>query len=194
MAFYIHIQQTPNPDALKFISQYTVKNDGKSNYRSAEEGAHVPLAEKLFAIDGIRQLYFFDNYITVTRSEGVDWSDLSKKIHDLLQVELPGHNPEYDDQDSTLAAEPVEKSPEVMEIEAILERTVKPYLAADGGGIEVVERKGNYIYVKYQGACGSCPSSIGGTLQAIQSILRDEVDPEIEVIEVGGASAMFAEL
>ena len=47
MAFYIHIQQTPNPDALKFISQYTVKNEGKSNYRSAEEGVKWPLGDPI---------------------------------------------------------------------------------------------------------------------------------------------------
>jgi Fe-S cluster biogenesis protein NfuA len=192
MAFYIHVQQTPNPDALKFISQYTVKSDGKSNYRSVDDAAGNPLALRLFGLDGVKSVYFFDNYITVTRSEGADWGTLSRTIQDVLQVELPQHDPDYADEDDAAAAPPVEKTPEIMELEAILERTVKPYLAADGGGIEVVGREGNRVYVKYQGACGSCPSSIGGTLQAIQSILRDEVDPDIDVIEVGGASELFA--
>ena len=37
------------------------------------------------------------------------------------------------------------------------------------------------LVVKYQGACGTCPSSATGTLEAIKGILRDEYDPEIEV-------------
>ena len=81
----------------------------------------------------------------------------------------------------------VEKTPEILAIEEILDRTVKPYLAADGGGIEVGDRQGDKIFVKYQGACGTCPSSIGGTLIAIRDVLRDELGPDIEVIEVGGA-------
>jgi Fe-S cluster biogenesis protein NfuA len=62
-----------------------------------------------------------------------------------------------------------------------------PMLAADGGGIEVVERQGDKIFIKYQGACGTCPSSVGGTLIAIRDVLRDELGPDIEVIEVGGS-------
>jgi Fe-S cluster biogenesis protein NfuA len=74
----------------------------------------------------------------------------------------------------------------------VLDRTVRPYLASDGGGIVVLRREGRFVFVKYQGACGSCPSSIGGTLQAIQSILRDEIDPDIEVIETGSGSSAAA--
>jgi Fe-S cluster biogenesis protein NfuA len=38
--------------------------------------------------------------------------------------------------------------------------------------------------IRYQGACGSCPSSIGGTMMAIEQMLKEDVDPEIEVISV----------
>jgi Fe-S cluster biogenesis protein NfuA len=31
---------------------------------------------------------------------------------------------------------------------------------------------------------GTCPSSIAGTLMAIESILKDEFDPAVEVIPV----------
>jgi len=45
----------------------------------------------------------------------------------------------------------------------------------------VQDFKDNVLIVKYQGACGTCPSSTTGTLEAIRSILRDEFDPQIEV-------------
>jgi Fe-S cluster biogenesis protein NfuA len=197
MSFYIHIQQTPNPNALKYISQYTVKTSGKSNYHESAEAEANPLAQKLFVIDGVRSVFFFDNYITVSKTDDVEWPDLSKHVHDLLQAELPFHDPEYEDAGTAMEQgqnAPIEKTPEIIAIDEILDRTVRPYLAADGGGIEIVERNGNFIYIRYQGACGSCPSSIGGTLQAIQSILRDELDPEIEVIEIGGMSSMYEAL
>jgi Fe-S cluster biogenesis protein NfuA len=194
MAFYIHIQQTPNPDAIKFISQYTVRSEGRSTYKALEEAVGNPLAQRLFAIDGVRSLYFFDNYITVTREPGTDWTALSRAVHDQLQELLPAHDPAYvDPADQEAAVSTVEKTPEILQIDEILDRTVRPYLAADGGGIEVVGRTAHQVLVKYHGACGSCPSSIGGTLQAIQNILRDEIDPDLEVIEVGGAGAMFGQ-
>ena len=193
MGFYIHVQETPNPAAVKFISQYTVKAQGKSNYHSAEETAHNALATKLFAVEGVKTLFFFDNYITVTRAEDADWDDLAETLLDLLQIELPKHNPNYEDPVADTGPKvEVEDTPEVAEINEILDRTVRPYLQADGGGITVQRREGARVFVRYEGACGSCPSSMGGTLMAIQSILRDEIDPEIEVIETGEAGQMFA--
>jgi Fe-S cluster biogenesis protein NfuA len=190
MAFYIHVQETPNPDAVKFISQYTVRAEGKSNYKDVAEATHVPMAVRLFGIEGVKHLYFFDNYVTVTREGDADWGPLGEAVMDALQEELPRHNPNYADP-SESSEEEIEVTPEIAEINEILDRTVRPYLAADGGGIKVEAREGNRVFVRYEGACGSCPSSIGGTLMAIQSVLQDELDPEIEVIETGGAGEMY---
>lgn len=193
MGFYIHVQETPNPAAVKFISQYTVKTEGKSQYESIDDAVANPLAQRLFELDGVKQLFFFDNYITVTRTEDVDWPELAEQIHDLLQTELPQHNPAYADPQPEQAASDieVEDTEDVRLINEILDRTVRPYLQADGGGITVQRREGDTVFVRYEGACGSCPSSIGGTLMAIQSILRDELEAEIEVVETGTAGQMF---
>ncbi len=45
--------------------------------------------------------------------------------------------------------------------------------------------------VKYEGACGTCPSSQTGTLEAIKGILREQLNnPSIEVYaEPSGAEA-----
>lgn len=42
--------------------------------------------------------------------------------------------------------------------------------------------EGYTLKIKYQGACGSCPSAIRGTLSAIENLLKREINPEIEVI------------
>ena len=191
MAFYIHILDTPNPNAVKFISQYTVKTEGKSNYRVIEDAANNPLAIKIFDFDGVEQLYFFDNYITVTKRADVPWDDIAESIHDLLQVELPQHNPNYVDANAADTGPPdrTGMAPELLEVEEILDRTVRPFLASDGGGVEVVERKDNVVYIKYQGACGTCPTSSGGTLMAIESTLRSELGEHMEVVDAGGGGA-----
>ena len=190
MGFYIHVQETPNPAAVKFISQYTVKSEGKSNYKVAEDGDHNPLAAKLFAIDGVESLFFFDNYITVSKSEAADWGPLGETILDLLQDELPKHDPNYaDPSEAEEEREPL--TPELQEIDDIIGRTIRPYLAADGGDVRVEKREENLVFIRYEGACGSCPSSIGGTLMAIQSVLRDELEePDLEVINTGETPEM----
>jgi len=60
---------------------------------------------------------------------------------------------------------------------------VRPYLQGDGGDLFVVGLDGNRLAVHYQGACGSCPSSISGTLAGIEHLLKT-IEPDIEVIAV----------
>ena len=69
----------------------------------------------------------------------------------------------------------------MQKIEEILDKRIRPGLQGDGGDLMVKDFKDNVLIVKYQGACGTCPSSTTGTLEAIRSILRDEFHPEVEV-------------
>ena len=69
--------------------------------------------------------------------------------------------------------------------EEVLDRTIRPGLQADGGDLEILSFKGNKVEIAYQGACGGCPSSYMGTLDAIENILRYELQNEkIEVYPV----------
>jgi Fe-S cluster biogenesis protein NfuA len=67
-------------------------------------------------------------------------------------------------------------------VEKVIDETIRPYLINDGGNIELDLVKGNEVVISFQGACGSCPSSAGGTLRGIERALRQAVDPDIVVI------------
>ena len=66
-------------------------------------------------------------------------------------------------------------------INELLDDRVRPALAGDGGGLEIMGLEGKTLTISYQGACGSCPSSTAGTLMAIQNLLQSEVDDELVV-------------
>ena len=51
------------------------------------------------------------------------------------------------------------------------------------GVLLVLGLAGNYLSIHYQGACGSCPSAISGTLGAIQNLVNT-IEPELEVVAV----------
>ena len=67
-------------------------------------------------------------------------------------------------------------------IEALFEKAIRPALVSDGGDIELDLVKGNEVVISFQGACGSCPSSAGGTLRGIDRALRSHIDKDIVVI------------
>lgn len=176
----IDIQPTPNPNALKFILNMPVKNIGNSTYKSPTECGENHLALELFKVRGVDQLHFFENVIAITKFSYEDWESLESNVSKILREQLPTHNPDYSDPNPE-ADRRTALSPELQQIEAILDKTIRPGLQGDGGDIQALTFQDNILMVKYQGACGTCPSSITGTLEAIKAILRDEINPDIEV-------------
>jgi NifU-like protein len=75
----------------------------------------------------------------------------------------------------------------VRRIEEVLDGQVRPMLASDGGGIELVDLRGEELVVQYHGACGSCSSSIGGTLIFVEDTLNNALGTRLK-IQVQGAA------
>ncbi len=177
----IRVQATPNPAAWKFVLDRPVLNDGKATYSTIEEAAHNLLATSLFQVSGVRQVHFFQNVITVTHQFDYDSEEIQKQVCAVIQTRMIMHNPNQTVVDEKKMARQ-NLSPDLQKIEEILDRTIRPGLQGDGGDIEVVKYDDNKVYVSYQGACGTCPSSTTGTLMAIEGILKDEFNPAVEVI------------
>lgn len=180
----ILIQSTPNPNALKFVLNMPVKNEGKVTYKNAEQCKDNALAAAIFTVPNITEVYFFDNYITVTQDGGVDWDAIEEQIKKIILDYAPNHNPDFHVEEVQRPSA-VSNDPNIARINEILDRTIRPALQMDGGDLQIASLEGNLLLVNYQGACGSCPSSTMGTLKAIESILKDEFNPDITV-EIGG--------
>ncbi len=177
----IRIQATPNPAAWKFVLDRPVLTDGKATYSTIQESEHNPMARSLFQIDGVRQVHYFQNVITVTHQFDYDSEKIQEQVCAVIQTRMPVHNPNQTVLDEKKMSRE-HLSPDMQKIEEILDRTIRPGLQGDGGDIEVLKFEENKVYVVYQGACGTCPSSTSGTLMAIEGILREEFNPEVEVI------------
>jgi len=176
----IYVDMTPNPNALKFIVNLPVKNSGNSTYRSPTECGENKLAKELFTVRGVDQLHIFENIITVSKFSYQDWSEVEDQIINIIKQKMPEHDADYFDPDPE--EERRRNLPQDMkDIEAVLDKTIRPGLQGDGGDIQTVKYENNVLLVKYQGACGTCPSSTTGTLEAIRAILKDEYNPDIEV-------------
>lgn len=180
MSFEVYAQPTPNPNALKFILNTEVKSEGKSSFKTVDEAEHVPMVIELFKIRGVDQIHLFQNSVTVTKFSYEDWEVLEPKVEETLAKAIPNHDPHYIDKDPE-AERRASLSGELQEIESIMDRTIRPGLQADGGDMKCIDYRDNVLIIQYEGACGNCPSSQYGTLNAIKSILKDEYNPEIEV-------------
>lgn len=177
----ILVRATPNPYAKKIICNFDVKTNGKISFTSPEESHHIPLAKALFELDGVTQIHFFENVITITQNGSTAWDELVEEAKATITRLLPEHDPDFESaEQNRRKALPTE----ILQIEEILDRTIRPALQGDGGDLEVLELDGHILTIRYEGACGSCPSAATGTLAAIQGVLRDEFDPNIEIVPI----------
>jgi len=172
------VDLTPNPHALKFILNEKLLNIERRHFGNNDEASGDPLALGIFKIPGVVSIFYTDKFITIEKTKETNWGQIQKPLINFLKAF---------DKNSIPAEEDVKplgenESELLKQINDILDNRVRPALAGDGGGLEVLGLEGYKVMIKYQGACGSCPSSINGTLRAIEGLLRRDINPAIEVV------------
>jgi Fe-S cluster biogenesis protein NfuA len=183
------IEETPNPNAVKFVLREAVSNGTVHQYASAAQAQDDPLAKALFDVGHVVSVFYMDRMITVEKDDEGDWDDLlptlAVPIRAAASVSMAaGAAAAAGAAVGGSIAAITSDDPRLLQINDILDEKVRPALMGDGGYLEVLGLKDHTLSIRYQGACGSCPSSLTGTLMAIEGMLRQEVDPELEVVAV----------
>ena len=169
------IEDTPNPNAVKFVLKERLTWGAACSFDNAESAAADPLAAALFAIPHVTNVYFVDKWITVTQDGQADWPTLLREIAMPIREAEAAQKPA-----SQAASNYVNDEPRLAAIRKLLDEQIRPALMADGGDLEIDRLEGNLLTIHYFGACGSCPSSLSGTLWAIKNLART-IEPDIEV-------------
>ncbi len=182
------IEPTPNPNAMKFILREPLTWGVTRSYENAAQAVGDPLALALFDIEHVTNVFYVDHWVTVTQDGSADWQELMRRLAVPIR-----DAPSADAHSETLAAQssaaldPEKLSSEdrarLDKINAVLDEQIRPYLQNDGGDLHVIGLEGNKLSVHYQGACGSCPSSLSGTLAGIENLVR-QIEPDLEVVAV----------
>ena len=181
------IEDTPNPNAKKFILREPLTWGITRSYDNPGQAADDPLASALFDLGHVTNVFYVDHWITVTQDGRADWQELLRKLADPIRAA-----PAADEQSAQLASAAAstamtDLSPDDQQrlymINGLLDEQIRPYLQGDGGDLHVLGLEGNKLTVHYQGACGSCPSSMSGTLVSMEQLLRT-IEPDIEVMAV----------
>jgi Fe-S cluster biogenesis protein NfuA len=181
------IEDTPNPNAKKFILKEPLTWGVTRSYDNASQASEDALASALFDIEHVTNVFYVDHWITVTQDGRAGWQELLRMLADPIRA-APAAAQQSAQLLSTSGANAItDLSPEDSErlgrINEILDEQIRPYLQGDGGDIFVLGLNANKLTVHYQGACGSCPSSLSGTLVSIENLLKT-IEPNIEVIAV----------
>src|SRR5262245_44782768 len=135
------IQETPNPNAVKFILREPVSNGVAQQFATSEQAQTDALAKSLFDIGNVVSVFYMDNMITVEKEDAADWDELlptlAVPIRAAESVGSSGGNGAAAVGGAIAAV--TSDDPRLLKINELLDEKVRPYLMGDGGYIEVID-------------------------------------------------------
>ena len=184
-AMFIRTEQTPNPQTLKYLPGRVVMKEGTAFFQNMGESADSPLAKRLFILDGVKGVFFGSDFITITKSEDLDWQLIKPAIlgaiMDHFNSEEKTINKSVSNKGSESLKNDEKDSDIVKQIKELLDTRVRPAVAMDGGDIIYQRFEDGIVYLHMQGACSGCPSSTATLKMGIENMLKHYVPEVVEV-------------
>ncbi|MGH1423163.1 MAG: NifU family protein [Pseudooceanicola sp.] len=181
---FIQTESTPNPATLKFMPGQSVLEAGTADFPAAEAAGGSPLAQRVFAVNGVSGVFFGTDFVTVTKTDAVEWDHIKPAILGAIMEHFQSGDPVMA-ADGVAASGHAEHSGEdgeiVGQIKELLDTRVRPAVAQDGGDITFHGFDRGVVYLHMQGACAGCPSSTLTLKMGIENLLRHYIPEVTEV-------------
>jgi len=202
--YTIYAEMTPNPNTMKFVANRWFITNDKSYEILADQrvGGPSPLAEKLFAFPFINGVFISANFVTITKSEAIEWQDVVMELRDFITEALneEGSGSVVIREEFLNQEEPTnQENQEVVEnnnsksftdfenkISEILDEYIRPAVEGDGGAIELDSYDDGVVKVILKGSCSGCPSSTMTLKHGIESLLKNMLPEVKEVVAING--------
>lgn len=187
LPYIIYIEETPNPISLKFVANKLILVSGASaEYTSVSETKDAPIAKALFQFPFIKSVFISANFITLLRTDSVEWQDIrdelrvfitnylnsSKPIITQLPVKEIPKDSGFKDKVIVNTNHSAPKNEVENKIIEVLEQYIRPAVEQDGGQITFKELKEKTVVVQMRGSCSGCPSSTVTLKAGIEALLK----------------------
>ena len=81
----IRPEGTPNPNAVKFTSDKVIfEGDDSISVMPGDTSEHAVLND-LMNIEGVDNVFGYQNFITVNKQFGIEWDDLLNKVIEVIE-------------------------------------------------------------------------------------------------------------
>ena len=179
----IHIENTPNPNSLKFLSEKTLSAIGTEEFKKEnEKEINIPFIKELLNFKGVELILLSEKFLSVKKTSDVSWNELKPMVISHLNDYLEKNDEpilkvsKKTEENSNIDDETVNKIIEV------LDTKIRPAVARDGGDIKFKSFENGVVKVQLQGSCSGCPSSLMTLKQGVQNLLKHYVK-EVNSVE-----------
>ena len=180
----IHIENTPNPNALKFLSEKKISSVGTQEFQKANiKKINNYFIKNLLNLDGVELVLVSENFLSVKKNEKISWDSLKPSIVSSLNDYFQkNEEPILSTTDEAEPEQKIEDNKTIDQINDILNTKVRPAVARDGGDITFKSFKDGIVTVELKGSCSGCPSSTATLKQGVQNLLCHYVK-EVKSVE-----------
>jgi len=180
----VYLEANPNPNSLKFVVNFMLVPEGNNyDFPDAASAENAPLAQELFKFPFVERVFYMSNFVTVTKSESVEWAEIKDELRTFIKDYLDADKPLLNEQAEEEHAHEVEGASDIeIKIRGILDEYIKPAVEQDGGAIGFHSFENGVVKVNLQGSCSGCPSSMVTLKAGIENLLKRFV-PEVESVE-----------
>lgn len=181
---FIQIEETPNPESLKFLPGRVVMDVGTMSFTQEADCGRSPFARRLLQIEGVVGVFFGNDFITITKTSDKEWYVLKPLVLGVIMEQFVANLPVLLDEvvGANQTASDIESDdPLIRQIRELIDTRVRPAVAQDGGDILFHSFTDGIVYLKMQGACAGCPSSSATLKSGIENMLRYYVPEVLEV-------------
>lgn len=188
----VYAESTPNPAAMKFVANKKLV-DTTYEFTSMDEASDSPLANELFRFPFVKNVFFDENFVSITKDNATEWNDVVLELREFIRNYIEDGNTiikEGSSSNSIKKGQQFEKIVKTLddtskEIVNILEEYVRPAVAGDGGYIlfKSYDVETKTVSVILQGACSGCPSSTYTLKNGIENMLRQMLPGKVNSVE-----------
>ena len=180
----IYTESNPNPNSMKFVLNFLLVGEGDIyDFPNKNAALKAPLAYNLFEeFSFVERVFYMNNFVTVTKSDEVEWDDARILISNYIKHHLEQGEPVLQEEEREVNNEPTEDSEVISQIKNILDEYIKPAVEMDGGAITFDSYDNGVVKVLLQGSCSGCPSSTVTLKAGIESLLKRAL-PEVQAVE-----------
>jgi len=181
----IYLEANPNPNSLKFVANSMLVEGGQSfDFPDKGSAKEAPLASELFDYPHVKRVFYMSNFITVTKSDEVEWIEVQDELKGHIKNYLESGKPILSGETMDNTQESFGEEPEVIQkIKSILEEYIKPAVEMDGGAIGFDSFEEGVVTVTLQGSCSGCPSSTLTLKAGIENLLKRMLPNDVQSVE-----------
>lgn len=167
-------------ETCRFVISQPIYPGDSVYFSDAKAAKGSPLAERIFAIEGVTSVLVADNRITVTKLGNDEWREIGMQIGAAIRDHIKSGDAAVS---AELAASEAATEQIREKVASLITDEINPAVASHGGFVSLIDVRGNTVYLELGGGCQGCGMAHITLKQGIERAIRERIPEVGEILD-----------